>query len=172
MYLGGTQTKAFIAGVRGITTVNANAIPVMIDSAGQLGTVSSSRRFKEEIREMADASRRLLQLRPVTFRYKQPFGDGSKPLQYGLIAEEVAEVFPELAVRTADGQIETVHYQMLSVLLLNELQRLQSEAKRLEDARRDQQSEIQRQRERLDLLERLLLEALGQRDASAVSDRR
>ena len=73
MYLGkvGTQNKALIAGVRGITTLNNNAIPVLIDSAGQLGTVSSSRRFKDDIHDMADSSRRLLQLRPVTFRYKE-----------------------------------------------------------------------------------------------------
>ena len=96
----------------------------MIDSAGQLGTVSSSRRFKEDIRAMADASRRgCFQLRPVTFRCKQASGDGSKPIQYGLVAEEVAEVFPELAVRNVDGTVETVHYETLSVLLLSELQR-------------------------------------------------
>jgi endosialidase-like protein len=162
MYLGGTQTKTVIAGVRGTTTINANAIPVMIDSAGQLGTVSSSRRFKEDIQDMADLSRRLLQLRPVTFRYKQPFGDGSKPIQFGLIAEEVAEVFPELAVRTADGQIETVHYLNLSVLLVNELQKLHHQVKQQVDARREQENEMQRQRERIDVLEQRLLELLGQ----------
>ena len=59
----------------------------------------------------------------MTFRYTQVYGDGSKPAQFGLIAEEVAEVFPELAVRGDDGQVETVHYEKLSVLLLNELQR-------------------------------------------------
>ena len=64
---------------------------------------------------MADTSRRLLQLRPVTFRYKQTYGDGAKPVQFGLIAEEVAEVFPELAVRNADGDVETVHYETLNV---------------------------------------------------------
>ena len=96
IYLGGqgTQTKTFIAGIRGITTGAANAVPVVIDSNGQLGTVSSSIRFKEDIHDMADASRRLLQLRPVTFRYTQAYSDGAKPIQYGLIAEEVAEVFP------------------------------------------------------------------------------
>ena len=79
--------------------------------------------MKDDIRDMADVSRRILQLRPVTFRYMQPYADGSKPIQFGLVAEEVAEVFPELAVRGADGQVETVHDERLSVLLLNELQR-------------------------------------------------
>jgi hypothetical protein len=129
MYLGrvGTQTRTFIAGVRGIQTVNANAIPVLIDSAGQLGTVSSSRRYKEDIQDMAGVSQRLLDLRPVTFRYTQPFSDGAKPVQFGLIAEEVADVFPELVVRDEEGRPETVQYQNLSVLLLNELQKLARE---------------------------------------------
>lgn len=133
MYLGkvGTQTKTIIAGVRGITTLNANAVNVVIDSAGQLGTISSSRRFKEDIRDMDAASERLLQLRPVTFRYTQPFADGAKPLQYGLIAEEVADVFPDLAVRGADGRIETVQYQKLDAMLLNELQKLYREVQAL-----------------------------------------
>jgi len=96
---------------------------VLIDSAGQLGTVSSSRRFKEDIQDMSEASRRLMQLRPVTFRYKKPYADGSQPIQYGLIAEEVAETFPELASYGADGQVETVQYHILPSLLLNELQR-------------------------------------------------
>jgi hypothetical protein len=123
MYLGAGQTKTVIAGIRGTATGVANAIPVVIDSNGQLGTVSSSVRFKEDIHDMADVSRRLLQLRPVTFRYTQAYSDGAKPIQYGLIAEEVADVFPELAVRGADGQVETVHYETLNVLLLNEFQK-------------------------------------------------
>ena len=120
----GTHTTAFIAGVRGITTATA-AIPVLVGTDGQLGTVSSSRRFKDDIRDMGEASARLLQLRPVTFRYTQAVADGSTPLDFGLIAEEVAEVFPELAVTGADGRIETVAYHKLPALLLNELQRLQ-----------------------------------------------
>ena len=59
----------------------------------------------------------------MTFRYTQAYSDGAKPIQYGLIAEEVADVFPELAVRGADGQVETVHYETLNVLLLNEFQK-------------------------------------------------
>jgi hypothetical protein len=121
--IGQGHTTAFIAGVRGVTTGSADAIPVMIDSTGQLGTVSSSRRFKEDIRDMANASNRLLQLRPVTFRYTETFANGFKPVQFGLIAEEVAEVFPELAVRNASGGVDTVHYETLNVLLLNELQK-------------------------------------------------
>jgi hypothetical protein len=118
-----SQTSAFIAGIWGATTQSSGAVPVMIDSNGNLGTVSSSRRYKEDIQDMSDASSGLLHLRPVTFRYKKPFSDGSQPIQYGLIAEEVAEVYPDLVARSADGQIETVKYQVLGPMLLNELQK-------------------------------------------------
>ena len=129
----GTQTSFFAAGIRGVTTGNNDAIPVMIDSAGQLGTVSSSRRFKEDIQDMGAASHDLMRLRPVTYRYKQPFADGSKPIQYGLIAEEVAEVYPDLVAHSADGKIETVKYQVLDSMLLNEVQRLERENQSLQE---------------------------------------
>jgi hypothetical protein len=115
------QTATYITGIRGITTGESNAVELTIDSNGQLGTVSSSRRYKEDIADMGDASARLLRLRPVTFRYRKPYNDGSKPIQYGLVAEEVAQVFPELAVFNAQGQPESVRYQLLAPLLLNEL---------------------------------------------------
>ncbi len=140
IYVGtqGTQTKTLIAGIRGTTTGNPNAIPVMIDSAGQLGTASSSRRFKEDIHEMpASLTDRLLKLRPVTFRYTKAYADGSKPVQFGLVAEEVADVFPELAVRSADGTIETVHYETLNVLLLNQLQQQEKRIQALEQKLND-----------------------------------
>jgi hypothetical protein len=95
----------------------------MIDSNGQLGTVNSSIRFKEDVHDMAAASEGLMRLRPVTYRYKEPYADGSKPIDYGLIAEEVADVYPDLVARDADGQIQTVQYQKLTPMLLNELQK-------------------------------------------------
>jgi Chaperone of endosialidase/Bacterial Ig domain len=150
MYLGaqGIQAKAFIAGVRGITTVNPDAIAVVIDSAGQLGTISSSRRFKEDIKDMAGVSEGLFRLRPVTFRYKQAYGDGSKPLQYGLVAEEVAEVYPELVVHTATGQVETVQYDKLNTMLLNEVQkqhrRLAAQAEQIRALASDNQALLER----------------------------
>ena len=71
---------------------------------------------------MGDMTALLQKLRPVTFRYKQPYVDGPKPLEYGLIAEEVAEVLPDLAVFNKDGSPETVKYYLLPSLLLNEVQ--------------------------------------------------
>ena len=115
------QTSAFIAGIFGSSA--SGGVPVLVNSSGQLGTMSSSRRYKEDIADMGDATSGLMRLRRVTFRYKRAFDDGSKPIQYGLIAEEVAEVYPDLVARSADGQIETVKYQVLDSMLLNELQK-------------------------------------------------
>jgi hypothetical protein len=106
---------------------------VVIDSNGQLGTMSSSQRFKEDIRGMGDASSGLPRLRPVTFRYKQPYQDGSKPIDYGLIAEEVAQVYPDLAVKGPDGKMQTVQYQKLTPMLLNELQKQAAQIRLLEE---------------------------------------
>ena len=129
----GAQSSFFVAGVSGVTTGVNDAVPVVIDTNGQLGTISSSRRFKEDIQEMGDASQGLMRLRPVTFRYRKAFTDGSKPMQYGLVAEEVAEVYPDLVAHSADGQIETVKYQVLDSMLLNEVQRQQREIQGLQE---------------------------------------
>ena len=117
----GTQSSAYIAGIQGVNI--GSGVQVLVNSNGQLGTIQSSRRYKENIQDMGVASSGLLRLRPVTFRYKKPFDDGSQPVQYGLIAEEVAEVYPDLVARSTDGQIETVKYQVLDSMLLNELQK-------------------------------------------------
>jgi hypothetical protein len=124
--IGEFQTRAFIAGIQGVTTSINDAVSVVIDSNGQLGTASSSRRYKEDINDMGSASDRLLQLHPVTFRYKETYANGDQPLDYGLIAEEVAEVFPELVVFNGENQPETVKYRLLSSLLVNELQKQHS----------------------------------------------
>ena len=101
----------------------ANAVDVVIDGSGQLGTVSSSRRYKKDIQDMGRASAGLLDLRPVTFRYTQAFTDGATPTQYGLIAEEVAEIYPDVVVYNDAGQAETVQYRKVNAMLLNEVQR-------------------------------------------------
>jgi hypothetical protein len=129
----GTQASFYAAGIYGASSGSSSAIPVLVDSSGQLVTVSSSRRFKEDIQDMGDASSGLMKLRPVTFRYKKPLADGSQPVQYGLIAEEVAEVYPDLVARSANGQIDSVKYQLLDPLLLNEVQRQQTEIRGLQE---------------------------------------
>jgi hypothetical protein len=144
-YLGAPQTAAFIGGIWGATTQSSGAVQVLVDSNGNLGVASSSRRYKEDIQDMGDTSAGLLRLRPVTFRYKKPYADGSQPIQYGLIAEEVAEVYPDLVARSADGQIETVKYQVLDSMLLNELQKQNVTIATQKNQIRDQERQIQAQ---------------------------
>jgi len=160
----GTHAATYIAGIRGTTTAAADAVPVIISSQGQLGTVSSSIRFKHDIEDLAAMSERLYDLRPVSFRYL-PSIDPKQTLTFGLIAEEVAEVMPELVARDADGQIETVKYHLLSPLLLAEVQRLRREL----DAAATREAELAARIARLEAkLDALLardggLEAAGER---------
>jgi len=111
------SNSCFIGQVRGKTTAQNNAIPVLIDSNGQLGTISSSRRFKKEIKPMHKASEAILALKPVTFHYKS---DKTNRSEFGLIAEQVAEVNPDLVVRDENGEIYTVRYDAVNAMLLNE----------------------------------------------------
>jgi hypothetical protein len=111
------SNSCFIGNIRGVTTAIADAIPVVIDSVGQLGTMSSSRRFKTEIKSMDKASEAILALKPVTFHYKS---DTTDRAQFGLIAEEVAEVNPDLVVRDDKGEVYTVRYDQVNAMLLNE----------------------------------------------------
>jgi hypothetical protein len=115
--IGILQNRCFISGIRDVTTGVPDAISVVIDSAGQLGTVSSSRRFKDDIKSMNQASEGVLFLRPVTFHYKS---DHTARPQFGLIAEEVAKVNPDLVVRDGEGEIYTVRYEAVNAMLLNE----------------------------------------------------
>lgn len=157
--IGSGQTRTFIAGIRGQTTLSNNAVAVVVDGNGNLGTVSSSRRYKEDIADMGDASARLQALRPVTFHYKQPYADGGKPVQYGLIAEEVAQAFPELAVFNDQGQPETVKYQDLTPLLLNEVQKLTAEKDALKKQLAERDTRDKERDERISRLESLLIPA-------------
>jgi hypothetical protein len=125
----GQQNYCNIAGIRGITTVNANAIPVLIDSSGQLGTVSSSLRYKDNIKPIFYDSHNILKLNPVKFNYKKHTEDN---ISYGLIAEHVHEIMPQLVVYDSEGHPETVKYLDLIPLMLNELQRLNEKVKLLE----------------------------------------
>jgi hypothetical protein len=123
----GAQTATFVAGVNGVTT-GGTGTPVLIDSNGQLGTVSSSVRFKDDIQDMGEGTNVLMRLRPVTFRYKaQPEGR----TQFGLIAEEVEKIMPELVVCSSSGEAETVLYHEMPAMLLNELQKQQRQIEEL-----------------------------------------
>ena len=117
---GNVHTLAVMGGIFGGST--AGGTPVLVNPGGRLGTTTSSRRFKEDIRAMGEESNGLMELRPVTFKYKSEI-DPTGLAQYGLIAEEVAEVYPELVVYGRDGQAHAVRYDLVNAMLLNEVQK-------------------------------------------------
>jgi len=104
---------------------------VFINSSGQLGTIKSSERFKYDIQDIRTTSDRLMDLRPVSFRYKDASDDGTHPTQYGLIAEEVAKVYPDLVQYDKQGKPFTVYYHLLTPMMLNELQKAHQEIQSL-----------------------------------------
>src|SRR5215470_79627 len=112
----GTQTATYIAGISG---VGVTGVAVKVNAAGQLGVPPSSARFKQEIKPMGMASEAILGLKPVTFRYKKEIDPEGTP-QFGLVAEEVAKVNPDLVVRDAEGKVYTVRYDAVNAMLLNE----------------------------------------------------
>jgi Chaperone of endosialidase len=115
--IGSGQSQTFIAGINGATVTGAN---VVVDpDTGQLGVTTSSARFKDDIRSMDEASEVLLSLRPVTFHYKAGLDPKATP-QFGLVAEEVDQVDPDLVLRDAQHQIFTVRYEAVNAMLLNE----------------------------------------------------
>jgi predicted ribosome quality control (RQC) complex YloA/Tae2 family protein len=97
-------------------------VAVFVNSSGQLGTLSSSARFKDEIKPMDKGSQAILALKPVTFRYKQEVDPKGIP-QFGLVAEDVEKVNPDLVVRDGDGKPYTVRYDAVNAMLLNEFLR-------------------------------------------------
>ena len=119
----GTHTRIYLAGVESPLTVGG---ALFWGPGGQLGVLPSSRRYKEDIHDMGKASEGLQRLRPVAFRYKADAVASGGAQDYGLIAEEVAEVYPELVGRNADGEIVTVHYHKLIPMFLNEMQKQQN----------------------------------------------
>ena len=129
----GTQTVTYIAGISG-SLVTGDA--VVVSSTGKLGIVMSSARYKRDIQNMDARSASLMRLRPVTFRYKD---DPAGTLQYGLVAEEVEKLYPELVTHSADGQVQSVRYSMLTAMLLNELQK---QARQMADENRQLAAEV------------------------------
>jgi hypothetical protein len=112
------NTATYIAGIAGQTVGNGGST-CYVDNAGKLGVFLSARRYKENIQRMGDASSALYSLKPVSFRYKPEF-DKSGTWHFGLIAEEVAEVAPNLVTHDAKGQLSTVRYEAVNAMLLNE----------------------------------------------------
>ena len=160
--IGSTQTYTTIAGIYGQTS--SGGTEVFINSGGKLGTMTSSLRFKEDVSDMGATGDDLMKLRPVTFRYNAQYDDGSRLLQYGLIAEEVAKVYPELVQYDKDGQPLGVRYSMVNAMMLNEVQKqhatIHEQAARIEAQQArlgEQATEIARQSARMEALETRLV---------------
>jgi hypothetical protein len=131
--------------IAGITTTKLTGAAVYVNSAGQLGVLASSERYKEDIETMSTSTQRLHQLRPVSYHLKT---DPPGAIQYGLIAEEVDKVYPELVIRDEAGNIQGVRYEELAPMLL---------------------SVVQQQTARLDALERQLSEMRSATSRPAVA---
>jgi hypothetical protein len=136
----GTQTAIYVAGIMGKTVPMST--PVFINANGQLGTTTSSARFKDEIKPMAKASETILALKPVTFRYKKELDPQGIP-QFGLVAEEVEKVNPALITRDADGKPYTVRYEAVNAMLLNEFLKEHKKVEQLEAKLAQQQKDFQ-----------------------------
>jgi hypothetical protein len=133
------QSATYIAGIYGTTV--AFGVGVVVAPNGQLGTVQSSARFKQDIEPMDAASESILALNPVTFCYKQEFDPYGVP-QFGLIAEQVEKVNPNLVVRGEDGKVNTVRYEAVNAMLLNEFLKEHGQVQQLKKTVAQQQKEI------------------------------
>jgi hypothetical protein len=148
-----------------VQTQNADALPVVIDSDGQLGTATSSRRFKNEIKPMDKSSEAILGLKPVIFHYSS---DKTGTAQFGLIAEDVAKVNPDLVVRDKNGEIYTVRYEAVNAMLLNEFLK---EHRKVEQLNKNLESKIAEQQRQIKALSAGLQKVSAQVEASKITPR-
>jgi hypothetical protein len=173
------HTTTYIAGINNsMGTPNPPIQVACVDSVGLLfgatfGTqcTTSSRRFKEQVRDMGDSTNNLMKLRPVTFFYKPEYANGEHTLEYGLIAEEVAKVYPELVAYDKDGQPYTVRYQYIATMLLNEVQKQYHRAEAQADLIKAQQQEIDGLKQQLQVQNATLEERLSRLEALAQVER-
>jgi len=154
------QTKTFIAGIHG--AMAPNAVMVVVNSSGQLGTLPSSSRFKDDIHSMDKASEAILALKPVTFRYKKELDPKGLP-QFGLVAEEVQKVNPDLVARDGKGEIYSVRYEAVNAMLLNEFLK---EHRKVEQLTKDFQSKLAEQQKQIEALTTGLQKVSAQVEAS------
>ncbi len=143
----------FIAAIYGSTV--ASGVQVIISPKGKLGTIQSSARFKEAIKPMDEASEAILALKPVTFRYKHDLDPEGIP-QFGLVAEQVEKVNPDLGVRDEDGKVMSVRYEAVNAMLLNEFLKehrtVQEQKATIAQLRQDFQSRLAEQQKQIEAL--------------------
>jgi hypothetical protein len=121
----------------------AAGVGVIIDATGHLGTTTSSARFKTQIHPMGHDSDSILSMQPVSFRYKKEVADNSVA-QFGLVAEEVEKVAPDLVVRDDDGKPYSVRYEAVNAMLLNEFLKEHEKVEAQKKALEEQANTIQR----------------------------
>src|SRR5947199_186032 len=142
----GSQTNTYVAGISGVTV--SGGIGVIVDSSGHLGTITSSARYKEAIKPMDKASEAILALQPVTFRYKHDLDPDGIP-QFGLVAEQVEKVNPDLVARDEQGKAYTVRYEAVNAMLLNEFLK---EHRKVEQQRKDFEAALAQQQKQIEAL--------------------
>ena len=140
------NNTTWIGNIYGRITLNATTAPVVVSANGQLGTVASSERFKKDIATMQKTSESILSLRPVTFHYKT---DTAGAAQFGLIAEEVAKVNPDLVLLDQEGKPFTVRYDAVNAMLLNEFLK---EHDKVEQLTKDFESKLAEQQKQIEAL--------------------
>jgi hypothetical protein len=153
---GNSQFSAYISGVY---TTQVTGSAVFVTSAGQLGVLPSAERFKTDVVPMGRATSRLQQLRPVTYQLKS---DASRTRQYGLIAEEVDKIYPELVIRDGTGKIEGVRYEELAPMLLNEVQQQRRDTDQLKQQLRQQALQLAQLEQLNDSMQKLMVAVRAQ----------
>src|SRR5712691_1466549 len=150
------QSATFIAGISGATV--PTGVAVIVDGTGHLGTTTSSARYKDAVKPMDKASEAILALQPVTFRYKHELDPAGIP-QFGLVAEDVEKVNPDLVARDADGKAYTVRYEAVNAMLLNEFLK---EHRTVEELKKDFQATIAQQQNEIKALAATVKEQAAQ----------
>ncbi len=150
------QTRTFVAGISGATA--SGGLAVYVNSNGRLGTTTSSARFKQDIHSMDKASETVLGLKPVTFRYKKDIDPDGIP-QFGLVAEEVEKVNPDLIVRDKEGKPYSVRYEQVNAMLLNEFLK---EHRKVENLKSDFQATVAQQEKEIAALTATVKEQAAQ----------
>jgi hypothetical protein len=151
--IGDPQTATYIAGISGVAVAGD---PVVVNSNGQLGVgMPSSKRFKEEIKPIADASEAILGLKPVTFRYKEGL-DPKRITRFGLVAEEVEKINPDLVARDTKGELYTVRYEAVNAMLLNEFlkehRKVEQQQATITELKKELQANAARQQKQIEAL--------------------
>jgi hypothetical protein len=164
----GTQNATFIAGISGATV--AAGVGVVVDANGNLGTITSSERFKDEIQPMDKASETILALNPVAFRYKHELDPNGIP-QFGLVAEQVEKVDPDLVVRDDKGQVYAVRYEAVNAMLLNEFLKEHRTVQELNSTVAKQEAIITQQQKRMEAVIARLEKQESQIEKASASSR-